>query len=487
LEKGRGFLVYFCRTYSSFVPFLKGIHLTLDSWRKNRDIEGWKVKPEGVNNEAEDYDFNEEALKVSSAGKWPEPISLKDVDPPGKLKASNEEPIAPDYVTAVPRLHQDLIALSSLLDRETAPWRFIRGDKVGTVHYGFGDAAKSGFGSTFEDEKGNVWFQLGVWGNDTADLSSNWRELSNLVESLEARAEDNTFRGIEIFIFTDNSTAEAAFYRGTSSLKKLFDLILKLKMLELSIGCVLHVIHVSGRRMIAQGTDGTSRGDLGEGVMKGKAMLSYIPLHLSALERCPALKEEIRRWIIPSLGKEEVIFLEYADWFERGHDIVGGKKNADGVWIPTYRAGTYIWTPPPAGGQLAVEQLRRARLKREDSTHVVIIPRLMMMEWKRQLFRVADFYIELPFNKIWSIQDQHEPLTFAVVLPFLKHRPWQLKRSQAFLGLGNVLRRLWKESEIPPWDFLRKFFEQSRKLENLPEGVVRKMLQSPSRFGFSYP
>jgi len=37
---------------------------------------------------------------------------------------------------------------------------------------------------------------------------------------------------------------------------------------------VIHVIHVSGKRMIAQGTDGVSRGFLMEGVMAGDDMLS---------------------------------------------------------------------------------------------------------------------------------------------------------------------------------------------------------------------
>jgi len=40
LEKGRGFLVYLSRTYPSIVPYLKGIHLTIDSWRPNRDEDG---------------------------------------------------------------------------------------------------------------------------------------------------------------------------------------------------------------------------------------------------------------------------------------------------------------------------------------------------------------------------------------------------------------------------------------------------------------
>jgi hypothetical protein len=36
LESIRGFLVYIARTYPTMVPYLKGIHLTLDSWRANR-------------------------------------------------------------------------------------------------------------------------------------------------------------------------------------------------------------------------------------------------------------------------------------------------------------------------------------------------------------------------------------------------------------------------------------------------------------------
>ena len=42
LERDRGFLIYLSRTYRSMCPYLKGIHLTLDSWRKGRDNEGWK-------------------------------------------------------------------------------------------------------------------------------------------------------------------------------------------------------------------------------------------------------------------------------------------------------------------------------------------------------------------------------------------------------------------------------------------------------------
>jgi hypothetical protein len=40
LESIRGFLVYVSRTYSEMVPYLKGIHLTLDSWRLGRSTSG---------------------------------------------------------------------------------------------------------------------------------------------------------------------------------------------------------------------------------------------------------------------------------------------------------------------------------------------------------------------------------------------------------------------------------------------------------------
>ncbi|KAL7571471.1 hypothetical protein ACA910_019223 [Epithemia clementina (nom. ined.)] len=37
LEHTRGYLVYVTLTYGSMTPYLKGIHLTLESWRLDRD------------------------------------------------------------------------------------------------------------------------------------------------------------------------------------------------------------------------------------------------------------------------------------------------------------------------------------------------------------------------------------------------------------------------------------------------------------------
>eukprot|EP00957_Ditylum_brightwellii_P171992 13094497-Ditylum_brightwellii.AAC.1 len=42
LEKGRGFLVHMSEVYPMITPYLKGIHLTLESWHPDWDVDGWK-------------------------------------------------------------------------------------------------------------------------------------------------------------------------------------------------------------------------------------------------------------------------------------------------------------------------------------------------------------------------------------------------------------------------------------------------------------
>jgi hypothetical protein len=41
-ERRRGFLLYVTQTFPAFVPYMKGFHLTIDGWRRNRSDEGWR-------------------------------------------------------------------------------------------------------------------------------------------------------------------------------------------------------------------------------------------------------------------------------------------------------------------------------------------------------------------------------------------------------------------------------------------------------------
>eukprot|EP00978_Attheya_sp_CCMP212_P042109 scaffold251331_cov29-Attheya_sp.AAC.1 len=113
-----------------------------------------------------------------------------------------------------------------------------------------------------------------------------------------------------------------------------------------------------------QGTDGISRGQPKEGVAMGHNMLSFISFNESALDRSPKLKGWLESWI-----PGDVEFLDPTGWFVRGHDIIGGATNDIGFYIPQTKSGNYVWTPPPAAEEVALEQLRQARIKRQTSLH----------------------------------------------------------------------------------------------------------------------
>ena len=59
---------------------------------------------------------------------------------------------------------------------------------------------------------------------------------------------------------------------------------------------IIHLVHISGRRMIVSGVDGLSRGDITKGVMRGEDILSFVLLNLGAHERSPAVVDWIRSW-----------------------------------------------------------------------------------------------------------------------------------------------------------------------------------------------
>ena len=61
------------------------------------------------------------------------------------------------------------------------------------------------------------------------------------------------------------------------------------------------------------------------------------------------------------------------DWFERGHDIIGWSNKEYGVLMPILESGKLLWVPPPAVADVAIEQLRKAHLKRQESTHIIVV------------------------------------------------------------------------------------------------------------------
>jgi hypothetical protein len=422
LEKKRGFLIYVTRTYPAMVPFLKGIHQTLEMWRPNRDEDGWKI------------------IRPASQ----------------QVAVEHGEP--PKFVGAAPRLASDMEALQLLFSSAAPPRRKIRGTVVVEVFYGFGDASKTGFCTNFEID-GEIRYRYGHWCDETSEESSNFRELKNLVDGLEQQIKAGRIVGAEVFLFTDNSTAEAVYYKGNSSSRKLFDLMLRLRKLEMDASLILHVVHVSGTRMIAEGGDGGSRGDLTQGVMSGKPILDYIPLHLSALEREPTLEAWVRSWWNEEQGP--LTTLRPEGWFEEGQ-----------------QDGNFLWVPPPAAADVVVEQLGEARHKRPHCMHITIVPRLMTSRWRKGLLKESDLEIVIPVGSLVWGKQLHEPLLMFISFPLCRHPPWSLRGTNYLESFCRELRRMWHTLPDRTGTFLRQLLKCTRSFQSMSEGLVRPMLSS---------
>lgn len=494
LLSDRGFLVYVTRNYPAMVPYLKGIHLTAEMWRGDRDEEGWKIKP-GIQKKDDESVVSCQTLSTARGGGLNSSLEEDVVMDYALRRSGDKQPLyAPqDGLTPiVPRLIDDIAALRLLTESVLPPLRVVRPTGVVQVFYGFADASGTGKGFTVagdyncssklsEQRVGSdgVVYRVGVWTAKEEEESSNWKEFSNVVQSIEDEATLGKLQNCELFMFTDNAVTESCFYRGSSKSRKLHNLVLRLRLLEMRYGMVIHVIHVSGKRMIAQGTDGVSRGFLMEGVMAGDDMLSFVDLGKSALERHPPLLDWIMSWA-PE-GQTEV--LEPEGWFETGHGITGGELDNKNVWIPTHNPSNqcFIWAPPPAAADVALEELAKARHKRTDTYHIITIPRLMAPKWRRLFNKVCDFsFVVSPSLPFWP-ESMYEPLWVGVILPFTHHRPWCLKRAPVLLEMGRHLRRLLEEGEAGTRDLLCKLIQLPGRIDPMPQHLASGVLHMPRR------
>ncbi|KAL7567919.1 hypothetical protein ACA910_019632 [Epithemia clementina (nom. ined.)] len=104
-------------------PYLKGIHLTLESWRSDRDHEGWKLTPG--------------ELALLRMGR----------EEPGSAEEHSGEK-APATVKPVSRFAEDVAALKSLTSGEKPPRVLARPKESAVTAMMFGDASGAGFGTS---------------------------------------------------------------------------------------------------------------------------------------------------------------------------------------------------------------------------------------------------------------------------------------------------------------------------------------------------
>ena len=147
--------------------------------------------------------------------------------------------------------------------------------------YMVGDASGCSFGCC-------SWFQwsevidvdFGTWTLwMTEDMSSYCKEATNLVFYLKRSIRFwKVKQGSELFLFINNEVAERIHFRGSSKSSRLHQTILELRKTELDGDLIIQFVWISGKGMIAQGTDGLSRADLSSGVMGGQKKFKIPPL-----------------------------------------------------------------------------------------------------------------------------------------------------------------------------------------------------------------
>ena len=455
LEQVRGFLCHLALTFEIIFPFLKGFHLTLCSHLPRRNEEGWKI------NELEWLGYMEEA-KIKGT------MSVEEIDQLINLKYDPK--LRPNTVKPLPRFLKSISALESLFSCREPPKVTVRTSAVQFIVYGFADASKSGFGSSIEYSDG-VCYRIGTWSRDDDCNSSNFREFSNIVETIEEEVEAGKLKNTTLILATDNTTVESALYKGNSTSELLFDLVVRFKTLELQSGSRFIVTHVSGERMKYQGTDGISRGQLREGISLGTSMISYCPWGLSASQRSPEIISWCRSTFDPKL---EV--LTPCQWFTRGHDHDGGYYDERKMYRLNIRHGTYLWEPPPAAADAALEEIRKARLKRRASTHIILVPRLCTTLWLKQLYKASDIVLYLPAcNSPWP-STMFEPIVIGILFPYSRYYPWQFKGTPRLLAARREMQKLLQEANLDSGSLLHEFFTTTRKISSLSEHLVRKLL-----------
>lgn len=144
-------------------------------------------------------------------------------------------------------------------------------------------------------------------------------------------------------------------------------------------------------------------------------------------------------------------------WFTSGHGF-----------------GNYIWAPPPAAADVVVEQLGKAIMKRSESMHIIVVPRLMTGRWRRHLGRGTDGYFKLDCPFVWDLKTHFEPVLIYVCLPYVSSRPRLVERSK----LLDEFRGALPKAGMPPLSarggrvVLRKLLLAARQLCPLPKRVV---------------
>jgi hypothetical protein len=433
--------------------YLKGFFNAIESFRANRDFNGWKLQREmelGLESDAELRD--DSGLTISQLDAAMEQAEELELEDASTAKAAEGYPLTTNIT---PELLMHCEALLDLFDSDTPRAVYIRPASARSYQYYIGDASREGLGGATQFPDGTIKGRCGVWKAEFATGGSNLREAQNQVNQLLQEVRAGLHDGCELWAITDNGCWSMVWLKGLSTAIHLFALVLELKVECRNHEVYLHVCHISGSRMIESGMDGWSRGDFESGISLGYDLRTFVPLSLSCVDVAGAT---ILPWLKSWMAKDFVTTLTPEGWFREGH-------------LP----GVHVWTPPPGAALIALKQLSRSKHKRpHDLTHVVLVPRLLFWEeWQSRFQKEMDIWFVMHHGTIWP-RFTHEPLIVGLSFPLYRSYPWLLRlKSEKVVEIGRSLSKMSKESHVRVGHYLRKLWREPGALPEVHKSLVR--------------
>jgi hypothetical protein len=257
--------------------------------------------------------------------------------------------------------------------------RVTRALHSGTLIPTFGDGSGTGTGGTIQLPDTPLQMWKGQWSPLVYGFSSNWKELTTLLLTLEQIASTAApeARDTTVFYFTDNSTTYWICQKGSSRHPSLHEQVEKIRALEVKLGCLLAVIHVPGKVMIQEGTDGLSRGLWMTPLQDIIPRDLLMPNIFAPLAFDPRLVRNYVQSYLPPLHEREGIPLP------RGYPTWEGRR-WDNQWRAEECFGRLtVWFPPPEVAQGVISFLLNCHVEVPLTTSALIfVPRIMASRWR---------------------------------------------------------------------------------------------------------
>eukprot|EP00957_Ditylum_brightwellii_P070777 5378736-Ditylum_brightwellii.AAC.1 len=111
------------------------------------------------------------------------------------------------------QLRRDVDTLEAFAQHMVPSLCLICSSEICRTVYNFGDTSGEGFGFSFTNQQ-SIRYRVNVWRKEMRNKSSNFRELRNCVDAVKEEGEAGNLQGVEMFMYTDNSTAKSVFNRG---------------------------------------------------------------------------------------------------------------------------------------------------------------------------------------------------------------------------------------------------------------------------------